>query len=392
MIGRKRSRLFIPNNYQMDTRANKILERTAKSYKEKHTTALKVDSPQFAFWRNTGGSVPCSCCHDNYRQEISPGEKLESKNSSPLQTTIGKDQRARQTIRIPGTKAVSSTPLNHLPEPVEVSKARLNEGSHDILDALSSDEEDLIDGLSLFNRKLISCPVCFSSGKIDAWQLHGGLRLVFDTSKASFFTPSGVDIDYNAKPNVLKFADPEEVSGSDYSQVVWAFNPPLLWHSIPRFVVWNGSDIVDSEAYILNVTVDGSTFYPASELENISNIVDGYSVSILLKPRTAFNFTHVELVFSFMDWQNGQLPEVPQAYEEEFLDWQQTLSTEIPPDTAIKEGDYLCETKYMKVWKISGVNRKETAKKTVFGLSVDLKALQSYEMMFKVLNLFGPTK
>lgn len=394
MIGRKGTsrKLFMPNNTNMEVRANKILERTAAAYRDKHTTALKVDSPQFAFWRNTGGSIPCSCTHDNARQAISPGESLEAKNSTPHKTNIGKDTKAKQIIRRPGTTGVSSTPTNYLPEPAKVSKDRLNEGSFDILDALSSEDEDLIDGLSLFNRKLISCPVCLSSGMIDAWQLHGGLRLVFDTSEARYFRPSGVDINYTNKPNVISFADPEEVSGSVYSQVVWAFNPPLLWNSVPRFAVWNGADQVDTEAYSLNVTVDGTTLYPASEIDGLADIFDGHSVSLLLKPRTAFDFTHVELVFSFMDWQRGQLPEVPQAYEEEFLDWQQTLSTEVPPDTAIKEGDYLCETKYLKTWKISGVNRKETAGKTVFGLSVDLKALQSYEMMCRVLNLFGPTK
>lgn len=392
MIGRgNRNRLFLPNNSNMETKANKILEATAKSYRAKHTTALKVDSPKFAFWRNTGGSIPCSCCHSNNIQPISPGEQLENKDLTPLKTVIGKDYNAKQKIKLPGTRGISAAPKNMLPEPVEVSKARLNEGN-DFLSAFGDDDsDDLIDGLSLFNRKIISCPVCFSSGKIDAWQLHGGLRLVFDTSEANFFRPTGVDINYSRQPNIITFADPEITANAAYAQVVWAFNAPLLWHSVPRFAVWNGADRIDSEAYSLTVSVDGITFYPASEIEDLADEFDGHSVSILLKPNTGFSFTHVELVFSFIDWQNGQLPEVPQAYEEEYLDWQQTLSTEIPPSTAIKEGDYLCETKYMKVWKISGVNRRETAGKTVFGLSVDLKALQSYEMMFKVLNLFGPT-
>src|SRR5690606_23746267 len=95
-----------------------------------------------------------------------------------------------------------------------------------------------------------------------------------------------------------------------------------------------------------------------------------------------------EIVFAFREPYKAQIPEITQGYEDEFLDWNVNLVAELPPSLKISEGNYLTESKYGKVWKVSTLTKKITAGGNVFGLTADLRALHSFEKKFAHFSLF----
>lgn len=383
IIGRpSKNKLFIPNNKGMVDRAAIIHENVVKAATQKHISALNIDAPYFAFWRNSGGSIPCSCCHDNSERNIIPGEEKSSRSNIIYGTDIGYAKQAKQKIKIPGATGIDSSPSNDRVESSKNAAARLdalNDLEFETIEDL--DTEDDFDGLSIFNRKMINCPVCLSSGFTDAWQLHNGLRLVLDTSAYTKFKTVGGIVDWSSKPNVINFENTNCYAS-------WICDLPIVWYKLIRFNVWNGSNIIEPEMYSLEYSIDGLTYKDYTEFSSESETANREFAFIRLVPIQNFSFTHVEIVMSFGPWDKGQLPEVPQAYEDEFIDYQASVSAEVRPDTLVKEGDYVCESKYGKIWKISQRNQRKTANGSIFGLTLDLKGLQSYETLFKVLSIF----
>ena len=58
---RVNKKVAMPSNRGMADRANRQLEGLAVSKAEQFETALGVDAPNFYFWHNGDGSIPCSC-------------------------------------------------------------------------------------------------------------------------------------------------------------------------------------------------------------------------------------------------------------------------------------------------------------------------------------------
>lgn len=386
IIGRpNRNKMLIPNNSDMSSRVSKIHQQVIEAATKKHVVALGIDAPYFAFWRNSGGSIPCSCCHDNSDRSIIPGDTKSPKSNLIYETDIGFAKQAKQKIKIPGSSGIDSNPSTSRVESSIDAAKRLD--SHkdlefEILDDLEADED--FDGLSIFNRKMINCPVCLSSGYTDAWQLHNGIRLVLDTSAYTKFKTNSGLVDWTSKPNKIKFEHYED----DDCSATWICNLPIVWYKLVRFNVWNGSEVVEPELFSLKYSFDGITYKDYTEFYEESETPNREFASIKIIPKAKFSFTHVEIVLSFGPWDKGQLPEVPQAYEDEFIDYQASVSAEVRPDTLVKEGDYVCESKYGKIWKIGQRNQRKTANNSIFGLTLDLKGLQSYETLFKVLTIF----
>ena len=379
-----------PNNKNMATRANTQLEAIAVSKAAQYTTALGVDAPFFYFWHKDNGSIPCSCVAEDYgpNRDVEPGGETKTNTTATskpeyrfVDTEFGKES-LDDLFGAP----MSSRQAN-IKQKLEIDVYNDPSMSYDEL----SDEIDDIqvpdggitnfeDPLNLFSDKTIACPICLGSGFIDSWNIHGGKRYVFDTSNVFDFYCEGIDIQSEYQPTTM--------STQRDAKAFWSFRLPRVWDKILRIDIYNGVDRLQPHQYKWTWFTNGtSDIMSAKSLENLNGTSSMLKMSIELEKD--LKFTHAEIVFAFTDPYRAQIPELSQGYEAEFLDWSVNLSVELPPELKIAEGDYLTESKYRKVWKISVLTRKITAGGVVYGLSADLRALHSFERNYIQMGLFS---
>ena len=396
IFGRRSNKSVIPNNRGMADRANRQLENYAAIKAEHFQTSLGVDAPFFYFWHNSDGSIPCTCGAagiGSNRDVVVGGEtKFASNDQSGQLPTI--------SVIMPSYESGATKTMFGDPLLTGKKSADLNTKlTVDSDDTIQYDDDDFIDDidtvfdssssleandpLHLFDAKQIDCSICFGSGYIDAWNIHGGKRCVFDTTNAYDFYCERVDIvESKSQPNAM-------VALNDRASIYWSIKLPFVWDRILRINVYNGTDPIPAYKYSWKMQTPDNTISVVNEqnLEALNST--GYPIKlVLLLKETGLQITHAEIVFAFSEARRAQIPEIQQGYEQEFLDWNVSLSVELPPDLQISEGDYLTESKFRKIWKVSTITRKLTAGGTVYGLSADLRALHSFEKDFKLLSLF----
>lgn len=395
-IGRRGgTKVYIPNSRNtMAERAARQLEAHAKAQGEKYSNALQVDAPSFYFWHDHGGSIPCSCMSKKrfkYPQPINPGEMEEENSVTILPETKNKSVTGYRTLgrtRRSGTETFKETVVDKLTNRNELKFEKgdyFDEGS--ITQALTNDSTndsnfDPDDPFGIFNRKMITCSICMGSGAIDAWQPDGGVRIVFDTSPAYKFVTNGPDVDASAQPSIISFK-------GDKDNAVWLYSMPLVWDDILRTNVYNNEELIPESMYEWTwITADKSQQGSVNDdLDQLQNY--GGPVYFQLRSLEDFEMTHCEIILGYAPPKKAQLPEVERAYEDEFTDYQATVSAEMPIGLNIKEGDYVTDSKYRRVWKINTINRRTTAGGNEFGVAVELRALMPFEKRFYQLALFG---
>jgi len=400
IFGRRPSKgIAIPSNRGMADRANRQLEGYAHVKAEQFETALGVDAPFFYFWHNSDGSIPCTCV----AAKRGPNRDIDVGGETKFITDDRSQQLPDFEIIKPeygdsSLKGLFGNPLSLSKRPATLeSKIEIDDeddplvtyddADDDIqeIEAVFEDDQtaSFDDPLNLFGGKIIDCPICLGTGYIDAWNVHGGKRFVFDTTNAYEFYCEGINVNDNANPNIMIAED------ASNAKVFWQFKLPLVWDRILRINVYNGIEIIpaykyrwvlkDSNAIVQEVT--------PKNLEALNNSGSNLQLSLTLK-ELGLQITHAEIVFAFSEPRRAQIPEIQQGYEQEFLDWNVNLSVELPPDLQISEGDYLTESKYKRVWKVSTLTRKSTAGGVTYGLSADLRALHSFEKDAVQLSLF----
>lgn len=390
-IGRKPSRrVAIPNNRGMGQRANAHLENIAVAKAEHYENSLPVDAPLFYFWYKTNGSIPCTCsvADNTLNPTFEPGTRGESNLSefgSDVSTKIEAGKRTQESMDdFFGLSKNATEPKRKIPLDKQLIEDEID-GSYADVEDLDDDTDslrDVDDPLNLLTDKAISCPVCMGSGYIDAWDLHGGHRSVF-TSYYPNFKADRVDVDTTKNPDLL--------TASKGANIYWTFKLPHLWLKILKIGVFRGTDEVKPSVYTWKwVDVDNGSSagtVTSASLETLNNT--GKKLRLILTfNEDEVEFTHAEIVFAYREPYRAQMPEVTQGYEQEFRDWQVTLSVELPPSLQIKEGNYLTESKYAKVWKVNTLTKRITNGGTVFGLTAELRALHSFEQKFTQLALF----
>lgn len=412
-IGRRSTtKVFRPNSSKdLYKRAQRQLEGHAVSLAEKYSHALNVDGPNMLFWEKRDGSIPCSCRAVNASSldsDIIDVTDLDVDELPSVKAVLGEKATKEGTGRVAKTFQINgkAKPLSTFEAPVDRQRITpkdkitsknlddyLDSGEYnedDILDALNADLtpeglEDLRDPFNLFADKIIDCPICLGTGHIDGWQPHNGLRMVFDTSNIYNFNCDGCDLDDTAKPTVVTVPAREKVT--------WLTKLPFMWYDILRLNVYNGSKLIHPDWYTLTWTVSGTGstgIVTQEEMSNLQNVDSPILFSLVANEE--FPFTHMEFVFTFAPLIRGQIPEMPQAYEDEFEDWTASSTFELPLSINIAEGDYLTEAKYNRIWKVNSVNYKKTAGGVVFGLSVEVRAIHRFEKIFSQLNVFRDTQ
>lgn len=413
-IGRRPAKkVIVPNNRTMHARANVQLENHAKARAEHFTESLKVDAPWFYFWSKTKGAIPCSCTakREGFNTGVNPGGENQttyttvgskSSSSSNFATRteyIKADQPNKnpaelsmdafiQTLNSGGS--ITKAPTVR-PEPVEDKFLEDDfsdlddafDGVQDLTDNVTASQTDFHDPFNLFSDKTIQCAVCMDTGFIDAWSVHGGQRFVFESGPTYSFQCHRGDVDTYKAPYVIEMAPT--------GQAFWTVKLPYIWVDIARAVVFNGEEAITPDKYTWQ-------WFDASS-ESISGIVsreslnqingEGKTLRLMLTFHEDVSFTHAEIIFLYSPPSRAQLPEIPQGYEAEFLDWNAPISVELPPDIQITEGCYLTESKYAKVWKVNSIVRKATAGGVVFGLTADLRALHPFEKKYTQFSLFS---
>lgn len=403
-IGRRPTkRVGIPNNRNLANRANVHLENYAVSRAAHFETSLKVDAPYFYFWYKTKGSIPCSCIatNDGFNIDIEVGGENSTSMTKFGDNNTDLDSNKVTTYRDATGETPSLTSFfknndsvaNNTYKPVKPSlDDKLFNGEEDDeafseLDDSNLKEElsDFADPLNLFSDKAIQCAICMDSGYIDGWNLHGGQRFVFDTSNHHKFHCTGVEINYHNNPT--------DLSGSEGSEIYWSFKLPRIWLDIVRIGVFKGEKEISPDKYIWKwQNKDDVAENGLVTRDLLNGLVDsGKSIRLNLTLVDEVDFTHAEIIFSYRSPYKAQIPEITQGYEDEFLDWNVNLTVELPPSLQINEGNYLTESKYGKVWKVSTLTRKSTAGGNVYGLTADLRALHSFEKKFTQFSLFRKT-
>lgn len=393
-FGRKpTTKVAIPNNRLMYKRANRQLEGYATVKAEHFENSLGVDAPLFYFWHNSSGSIPCSCTATRHsaNNDIEIGEKNKKQNARKVKDEFN--------IQIPeyGEKTLRDTYGQPVKSRLPTAKEKFSVNDYDDPfsghDDASNDIEDIMpdnqgitdfkDPLNIFSDKIIYCPVCYGAGYIDSWNIHGGKRYAFDTSNAFNFHSSGIDISSKIVPTRL-------TSLKQHAACYWSFTLPLVWNDILRISVNNGNKIVAPHLYYWSFQDENNIVkeLTAVNLDTYNNSGKNIRLSLVFNEKDV-EFTHAEIIFAFQDARLAQIPELQQGYEQEFLDWSVNLTVELPPDLAISEGDYLTESKYQKIWKVSALTKRVTAGGTVFGLTAELRALHSFESNLSSMAIFS---
>lgn len=392
-IGRKPSRrVAIPNNRGMSQRANAHLENIAVAKAEHYENSLPVDAPLFYFWYKTAGSIPCTCgaANSTSNPEFAAGtagfsnfSQFGDKSGVDFDDG-GLDRQEESMDDFFGLK--KDPPTRNVP--LDDKFLTDNDDSYSDVEDIDNDVDtlrDVNDPLNLFSDKSINCSICMGSGYIDAWNLHGGLRSLF-TSYYPFFQADRIDVDTNKNPDLML--------ASTGGKAYWTLQLPLVWLKILKIGVFRHTDEIKPHLYSWQwVDANDDSRYgnvTSTSLETLNNT--GAKLRLVLTFHEDIEFTHAEIVFAFREPYRAQLPEVTQGYEQEFLDWQVNMTVELPPSLQIKEGNYLTESKYAKVWKVNNLTPRVTNGGTVFGLSAELRALHSFEQKFTQLSLFRNSK
>lgn len=415
-IGRGNStQIFRPNSSNtMFSRAQAQVEGHARAHAERYSNALNVDGPNMVFWVNRDGSVPCSCRAGRAEapdSDINPEASFDTAESSDVTikevlghkgATSGSLREARVT-QVKGGSKKSLADFERTPQ--RLNKLTLKENvvstnidsfiqsgeyeDDDILDSLDDNGNggivDNADPFNLFADKLIECPVCLGTGRIDAWQPQNGLRMVFDTSNIYSFYCTECDIDDTANPTIVSFEPGQSV--------FWTAKLPLIWDDIIRVNVYNGSQLIHPDWYDWTFAIPAQGISGTVSVGDINALLydNDLPVNIRLCAKEQFPFTHAEIIFTFAPLVRGQVPEMPQAYEDEYDTWQASVQFELPVDVQVNEGDYIVEAKYQRVWKVNSINFRKTAGGTIYGVSADVRALHKFEKIFYQLSVFRAT-
>lgn len=404
-IGRgPRNRVYRPDsNNTMFERAKSQLEGHAQAQGKRYSNALNVDGPNMVFWVNRNGAIPCSCRASNAAsiggdmQDIVATDVLPtSKQILGSNTSLDSNTRESKVSLVSGVKKSLSSfefqpDRNSKITPKEtILSSNLDEyiasgeyAEDDILDALDEDigNSAIEDPFNLFADKISSCAVCLGAGYIDAWQPQNGLRMVFDTSNVYNFFCEECPIDDSVNPT--------RIDMTTGGTITWTTSLPLVWDEIIRANLYNGINLIHPDWYDFTWSVPNLGLSGTCDAEGLADLQNVETKVILqIVAKEDFPFTHAELIFMFAPLVRGQIPEMPQAYEDEYETWQASTTFELPINVDVAEGDYITEAKYKRVWKVNSVNIRKTAGNTIFGISVDVRALHRMEKLYYQLGVF----
>lgn len=422
------------NNSGMSKRADDRLDAVVDAHAAKFKTALAVDGSVAFIFNKHKGITACTCrgfqnLNGAARHEVRSAGHETPRGEVNLQSNGVRTADVPQSM-IQGVRQVSGLirrdnldqylELKNQSDPIKQKiegKQSEDDGftddpSQDVLDALTDNQsmvysgdgdplKDILnadnDGNSsthLFSSGMVACPICFGAGFVDTWRLYNGERILLDASnRYNIEIYNDVDIDETAQPAVYSI---RERSWLEWTNVDF----PLSWNHLLRLAVFNRGKLVSPDSYNLYFEHRAQpgvrnrlTYEALRALNNGPLLRNSNKLKIIIESNLGMNealvFTHVEIMLHLGEATRIQVPEMDVPNEDEFVDWNLNATFELPSDIDIRENSYIVEGKYRRVWKVSTVNRKVTARGKSFGYSVGARAIHSFERQFVLMNVLG---
>lgn len=429
-IGRKNIRtLQTPNNQGMARRVDNRLDGIVNSQAARFKTALAVDGSVAFIYNKRRGVISCTCRGmRNLNGFITHELGISGHEVDADSVQFVKNSNMHTAISFEGEDIVKQVGgLNpsqlddyfSLRNETIVDKIEGNDdyftedNAPDILEALFDDSvapvfsgdgdpmRDILATTNLANGteqalspSYIACPICYGSGYVDSWTLFNGVRIVLDASNTfQIEIDNDVSIDSDAQPAVYSIRERSAIQWNEVSL-------PSSWRHLMRIALFNKGEEVPKSDYIMYFIhpsapgVKNVLNYQTLSLLNNGNLLSADNkVSILIEslkgPDYPLIFTHGEMLFSLGKPVMMQVPEAEIPNDDEFADWNLNLTFEMEAGVELRENSYIVEGKYTRVWKVSSINRKESARGKSFGYSVSVRALHSFERQYALMNVLG---
>lgn len=374
-------------------RAEQQLNSAARSHAERFEEALAVDGVPVAIWNKSPGSVTCTCRKRsrNLIRVYEGDDGSVTDYAEELPSTHFADGL------VTDDELTSILEDRLIPEPTTKQRI-LGETQDSITSASTFAERDVIlsddvfaEADALLNAVAVTCPICYNSGNVDAWQLFGGKRILLDLSDMYPVNITGGQI---VEPDEGIESVPIIELSQRGEEISWQVQLPLTWKILARIRVYENEEIVDPSSYTLTFKLDGDDVEQNLDAPTLKALRGNPALSgeatVFLRPVKGYRlyFTHVDLVFLLTPPVRAQMPDMEIPYEEEYLDWNLNISVELSAKATVKEGSYLVDFRYNRVWKVDSYNRRATVTDTVFGITANCRALQPFEKMLTTLNIF----
>lgn len=216
----------------------------------------------------------------------------------------------------------------------------------------------------------VACPICFGTGYVGGFNIHGGYRLVLDSQQLA----GGYDVDYqDATPRI---------TGSRITFAPQIFPRGAL--SVDSLVAFNGSKIVPVSTFF----VDNTALTTESKL---LLFCDGKEHTVSLEmPKTvgsdgtplASTITHVEIQYNQSTKSTKfEFPKISQSAVESLIErtdpFQIILSPAIPN---IGNGDIITDSTYGKTFIVSSANWWNDKRRAVLGWECEVRPCQPQEL------------
>ena len=437
----------IPHNQGLARRADRVIDGLADVKASQFQTSLMVDGVVAAVWSRESGAVACSCrtTTESVTDLIDSGTIIDS-DSIPVSTQVSNSAQdsadiSRSTSSFSdndGSGSYTYVGNQHTRSGLDALFAdtydmdivsRIQPSDEDIegiIEATGEDPSglDLIEALDIdndgsidtgdadgdpllqvleagggitsdtqpFSPSMINCPICFDSGRMDAWRIYGGERIILDLSTRYTVVSHNFDLPEDGPL-------PQQIEIWQDGHFTWtSVSFPRMWENLVRMVVFDRGRVVSAVEYVLEYSTPANpnvftelTYAALSNMNNGSVLKTSNKLNIRISPRwdDSLFFTHIEILILTTDLPRIQVPEITVPNDSEFADWNLSATFEVSANARIKATSIISEAKYNRVWKVTSLNRKLTASGKSSGYQVDCRAIHSFERQYLLANIFG---
>lgn len=235
----------------------------------------------------------------------------------------------------------------------------------------------------LYGGEKTRCGICFGSGFVGGYQLHGGQRIVLDASQTYETSLENCEVDATTSPSSFVI----ERTGNKW--VEWQLAVPTYFEKVLAINVYDNVEPAVGRIIEAHTGNGVWTELSTSFLESLRGIATILHVRV--RPVTSaptftnqLRFTHVELLYQLTATLKVDLPSLPKSVDFEQFDVLQTLSgVEFPASIPNLDREAVfVEDKYRQAWAVTEIEQKQTSGYQIFNNVVSLRLIQQYETKY----------
>ena len=385
-----------PRNYGRATRYMPVqdeLDHTVARANNQYIEAISVDGFDINYWHRRYEGRVCTC-HDpvaaqNAHKGI--GETIDDSNDpamSKLDDIIFNIRDARDLREtVPNkTRDVFDAKVGELPtsEQQQDSIYEFNEETDEEMEE-AANEEALQhmhpDAAVLFGAERTRCGICFRTGYVNGYTLHGGRRDILDASGGFNVSLHGFLMDRKIRPNAF-------ISSNDKSAYVqFIYEVPTYFEGCKLVALRD--NIVEARGFTVEArtvnTNDAFQIFNAAFVDSLKGT--SRVLEIRVRPNRStldgtISFTHLEIVYQFAPWPKAQMPNVSESTNFAIFNSVISSSMILPPTIVeVSKEDVVWEGKYGNLWKITDYTDFMTSNRQVCGWETSIRIIQEYEQL-----------